>query len=166
MAMDSDTWCTPAKIATPLFEFFEGPVDVDPCSNANSIIKARKIYTEGGLHLPWRLPGRKAKRTVYKNNPYSRSGIWVAKSLREQALGNVREQVSLMMVAPSTQWWIDFMAAPINPRVLCTPRLKFIGDKDCGARFDTALIYHGPADRVPAFEQCFAAVTRWTSWGR
>ena len=83
------------------------------------------------------------------------------------------------MVATSTKWWrkmcgiepvpmakngeIRMLRAP-NPRLLFTGRLKFIGDVDCGARFDTVLAYYGC--RVKAFEKEFASVTKWKTWGR
>jgi DNA N-6-adenine-methyltransferase (Dam) len=172
--MNSDEWCTPSIVAQPLEQFFDGPVDLDCCTNPNSIINATRGYTAGALHLPWRLPGTEG--SVWRNNPYSCSEIWVDKAVRElNAVYPVTEEVSLVMVATSTRWWRKMCGtepvmcgqqeriSPI-PRLLFTGRLKFIGDVDSGARFDTVLAYYG--HRVRAFEKEFKSVTKWSTWGR
>lgn len=164
----SDGWCSPPEIADGLEEFFEGPVDVDPCSNSRSIIRAMVAYTMGGLVLPWRRPG-KTKRTAYENFPYSKGGVWTTKALAELACGNVRELVRLSMFATSTQWWSDQCRYPQrNPRILGLKRLMFIDprpDKDpMTCRFEPALTYFGP--RVRRFEKTFSHLTMWTTWGR
>lgn len=155
---DSDHWCTSRRVLDPLEQFFGGPVDCDPCSNANSIVKARVAYTFGGLQFPW-------GRTSYMNNPYSINVPWADKAVHEMKVGRVEELVTLMMVAPSTDWWLTLCKrAPRNPRMLFTPRLKFIGEQKHGARFDTVLKYFGR--RVRQFEREFNHLTRWSSWGR
>ena len=80
----SDSWCSPPEIADPLEEFYEGPVDVDPCSNDRSVIRARVAYTSGGLIRPWCLPpNRNPKHTGYQNDPYSQAEVWTYKRGRE-----------------------------------------------------------------------------------
>ena len=155
--VDSDQWCSPRDIADPLAQFFGGPVGCDPCSNDRSIIRARVVYTWGGLSLPWR-------ETTFMNNPYSCNIPWVGKALYEMRISNVRELVTLMMVAPSTVWWARMCSYRRNPRLLFTPRLKFIGSGKFGARFDTVLKYYGHRHR--AFEREFKHLTRWSAWGR
>jgi len=163
MAMDSDTWCTSSVIADPLSDFFGGPVGCDPCTNENSIVRAHRKLTFGGLSFPW--TNHKGKPdSVYKNNPYSNTDPWIAKALREIKIGNVTELVGLVMVATSTGWHARLSRSPRNPRFLFTKRLKFIGDQKFGARFDTLLYYIGR--RTTAFDKAFKHVTRWTSWGR
>ena len=100
----SDSWCSPPEIADPLVDFFSGPVDVDPCSNARSIIRARQAYRTGGLVLPWRM-AKPVDRTCYENFPYSKGEEWTVKMLYETAVGNVREHVRLCMMATSSCWW-------------------------------------------------------------
>lgn len=172
--MDSDSWCSPHEVADPLADFFGGPVDVDPCSNARSIIQARKKHFLGGLIVPW-------TGTVYKNNPYSTNLPWIDKALREMLCGRTTELVGLVMVATSTIWWSAYGGnepvpslshlldtpgkwRPRNPRVLFTRRLKFLGDRTDGARFDTALWYFGTRQRQ--FDKAFAHITKWSGWGR
>lgn len=166
----SDSYCTPPEIADPLEEFFEGPVDVDPCSNERSIIRARLALTSGGLILPWRLQ-RPVRRTVYENFPYSAGDLWTQKALGEMAQGNVTELVRLSMMATSTEWWANMCHLPRrNPRILALQRIWFLVPprvppiKFGPCRFEPALTYFGP--RARKFDRCFAHLTRWSTWGR
>ena len=168
---DSDSWCSPPEISDGLLEMFQGPVDVDPCSNERSIIRARMAFTAHGLALPWRLP-RPVDRTGYQNDPYSQAAAWTYKMLHELAVGNVREHVRLCMMSTSTQWWADQCHKPRrNPRILALRRLEFLdpflrwGSGGTGvARFEPALLYWGP--RPARFTKVFAHLTRWSTWGR
>lgn len=171
--MDRDTWCSPRAIADPLADFFGGPVDCDPCSNANSVIRARVAYTWAGLHRPWGGRGiGSGKGTAYQNEPYSRPHLWTDKMIHEMRMGRVTELVRLTMVATSTKWWSSSMHdSPRNPRLVFTERLKFIGGENrdgspcnTGAMFDTVLMYYGR--RWRQFERHFKHVARWTRWGR
>lgn len=164
----SDQWCSPPEIADALESFCNGPVDVDPCSNAQSVIKARIAYTTGGLLLPWRHP-RRTKTVVYENYPYSQGLAWARKAIAEMACGNVHELIRLTMFQSSTQWWADMCMLPRrNPRILGLKRLAFIdprpGRPRQGCRFEPALTYFGP--RIRAFERAFAHLTNWSTWGR
>lgn len=172
----TDSWCTPRDVADPLADFYDGPCDFDPCSNADAIIQARRKYTSGGLHIRW-------VGTGFKNPPFSKTGIWATKAMDEIACGNTTELVTLVMFAPSTGWWAEKCgqanvehAPPSmrrrawgrrtlpNPTIICTKRLAFIGDKDGGARFDTAMFYFGK--RHERFLRCFKHITKWTTRGR
>jgi len=167
----SDWWCSPPEIAKPLEEFFDGPVDFDPCSNDRSVIRARKALTTGGLVLPWRI-AKPVNWGVYQNDPYSQAGIWTDKMLLEIKIGNVRELVRLSMLQPSCRWWGRMCNEPErNPRILVTRRLSFLdpdaieaGQKRQSCRFEPALTYIGP--RVEKFDAVFRHLTRWSAWGR
>jgi hypothetical protein len=168
--MTQDEFCTPPEFTNPLVDFFEGPVDCDPCSNARSIVAARTAYTFGGLTRPWGGPTVGAGRgTAYSNWPYSTNLPWVTKSLLELKTQRVRELVILCMIATSTVWWSHLMRVPRrNPRVFATARIRFIGvdgtvTKDT-SRFDPALIYIGP--RVKRFDKHFGHLAKWSTWGR
>lgn len=169
----SDSWCSPPEIADPLEEFYDGPVDVDPCSNDRSIIRARVAYTTGGLILPWCLPPRmKPRHTGYENYPYSMGDAWTRKMLAELRVGNIREHIRLSMFACSTKWWAAQCTEPRrNPRILALKRISFLdpradkrGQKRQGCHFEPALTYFGP--RPERFTRVFAHLTRWTTWGR
>ncbi len=170
---ESDSWCSPPEIAVPLEEFYDGPVDVDPCSNNRSIIRARVAYTSGGLILRWCLPlNRKPRHTGYQNDPYSQADVWTYKMLAELACGNLREHIRLSMFASSSQWWADMCGRPRrNPRILALKRVAFLdprpeklGEKPMACRFEPALTYFGP--RPERFTRAFAHLTRWATWGR
>lgn len=170
----SDSYCTPPEVAEPLFEFFGGPVDLDPCSNPYSIIRAHRAYTAGGLHLPWggfKIPRVGVAKTAYENNPYSKSTIWTRKGIEEMKAHRVLELVRLVMVSTSTAWWKSAMEdAPRNPRLHFTKRLAFLlprrhnRDVEGGARFDSVLMYYG--QRHARFDKCFGHLAQWTRWGR
>jgi hypothetical protein len=168
---NSDSWCSPPQISTPLAQFFRGPVDIDPCSNERSIILARLSLCSGGLILPWILEAP-VDRTGYQNDPYSQADAWTRKMLRELALGHVREHVRLCMMSTSSHWWAAQCVKPRrNPRILALRRVAFLDPfaKDPGkqrqsCRFEPALLYYGP--RATKFTREFAHLTRWTTWGR
>lgn len=164
----SDTWCSPPEIGEPLEQFFQGPVDVDPCSNERSVIKALVAYTTGGLILPWR---RHVPGTCYENFPYSQGQPWTDKMLNELATGNVTEHIRLSMMATSTKWWSDMCLLPrLVPRVLGLKRLKFLdprpgkADDRVVCRFEPALTYIG--HRPERFTREFDHLTMWATWGR
>ena len=179
--MNSDDWATPHCVADPLEQFYDGPTGCDPCSNPTSIIRAHRALSAGGLHLRWTHEDIKST-TGYRNPPYSGTEPWVDKAVRElHAVDRpLTEEISLVMVATSTKWWrkmcgtepvplardgkIKMLTPQYNPRLLFTGRLKFIGDADNGARFDTVLAYYG--HRVRAFEKEFKSITKWSTWGR
>jgi hypothetical protein len=169
MTGSSDAWCSPPEIGDPLFDLFAGPVDVDPCSNARSVIQAHLALYSGGLVLPWM---RSKPGTVYENDPYSQAATWTAKMIAELASGNVTELVRLSMMSTSTYWWSDMCTKPKrNPRVLGLKRLMFIdpeasedGMTRMTCRFEPALTYFGP--RPEKFTKTFAHLTRWATWGR
>lgn len=170
--IDSDSLCTPRLIRDRLYELWGGPPGCDPCSNPHSIIGARRELYELGLQLPWYDDKRKPADT-YQNHPYSINDPWAAKAVYEMRIGNVRELVVLCMTATSTAWWSTFMGYRVNPRVICTKRLKFLGPDGVplksGARFDTSLIYYpSRRSRIAKFDRLFnvPSIARWTTWGR
>ena len=178
----SDSWCTPPEITEPL-EQFMGTVDVDPCSNERSIVKARMAFTSGGLVRPWRL-AVPVKYSVYQNDPYSQSGVWTDRMLCELASGRVKELVRLCMMSTSTQWWeamckttdVDVPGGRDkvkvrNPKILGIKRVAFLdpeaptaGMKRMSCRFEPALVYFGAYPGM--FCREFAHLTRWSTWGR
>lgn len=170
---NSDSWCSPPEIADPLEDFHGGPVDVDPCSNERSIIRARRAYVTGGLVLPWCLP-TPVDGSCYENFPYSQGDEWTVKLLAELAAGHIREHTRLCMMSTSTHWWARQCLLPErNPRILALKRIPFLdpfaieaGKKRVGCRFEPALVYFGPGTRVRQFDRAFAHLTRWTTWGR
>lgn len=164
----SDQWCTPPVVASELESFFDGPVDVDPCSNDFAVVAARRRYSFGGLLLPWGFPGERG--TAFENFPYSAGAAWGAKAIHEMKVGNVQELVRLSPMSTSTEWWADICTVPArNPRILALKKIAFLvpgvgtlGKNTC--RFEPALMYFGP--QPDRFTTAFRHLTRWTTWGR
>ena len=53
---DNKDWCTPHKYVKAIKEFFNGKIQLDPCSNMYSIVKAKKEYLlpeSDGLVKSW-----------------------------------------------------------------------------------------------------------------
>jgi hypothetical protein len=173
----TDDWATPEEVCCRLDEFWGGPADLDPCSNGRSIVRSRKRYTAGGLHLPWR-------KSTFENNPYSKMLPWVEKGARELACGNTNELVTLWPVAPSTVWWKRAVGRePIpaeikggkeieigNPSLVFPKRLAFIDEKGKpvpGNRFDSVLFFYGKSEkRHTQFRRVFGDITNWCTRGR
>lgn len=178
----TDAWCSSKDISEQLADFCAGPVHVDPCSNPNSVIRARRSYDRGGLHIRW-------MKQAYENPPYSCADLWTTKGLDEIYDGNLQELIRLVMYRPSTAWWREMAGVPEgdgeyqaqmlrrkrwaygskrcrapNPLIIATRRQKFIGDEASTAMFDTALIYYGK--REARFLKSFKREVRWVARGR
>jgi hypothetical protein len=169
----SDWWCSPPEVTVPLHDtLFQGPVDIDPCSNVRSIVKSRMALTKGGLILPWWVPDDPGDQTAFENWPYSVSAAWTAKAIYELKVGHVLEIVRLGPAMTSTQWWADGCRLPRrNPRIMFTKRISFLdpfaasaGMRRMTCRFEPALWYYGP--NVRRFERAFRHLERWSTWGR
>jgi hypothetical protein len=91
----SDHRNTPQAIADMIAEF--GIVDLDPCSNATSVINARFRICDGvsGLESSWR-------GLVYVNGPWSNLLPWVRKAAEEAEQG--AEILFLARTESATAW--------------------------------------------------------------
>jgi hypothetical protein len=141
----SDGWCTPPEIVDPLHRFFPrfSLTGLDPCSNANSIVDAARVYTCGALYLPWNAG------EVYSNPPYSDLLRFTKKVVAEVRIpwkGKRKELVYLVPVATSTEWWrtaLHTRYAAAAPLLCFTKRIPFLDDNgmvQTTARFDSVLM--------------------------
>jgi len=146
----STEWCTPPKYVEAITEFFDGCVELDPCSNYFSIIPAKIKYclpANDGLKKSWNY------KTIFVNPPYGRNKEnkttikdWIKKCL-EAYINNKSEVIALIPVATNTSHWKEY----IYPFCTCVcflfdTRLKFMinGSLDNkGAPMSCALIYWG-----------------------
>src|SRR4051812_20899611 len=65
----SQDWGTPENYVAAVKAFFGGQIDLDPCSNSHSIVKAKveyKLPVHDGLIDSWNFP------TIFVNPPYGR----------------------------------------------------------------------------------------------
>lgn len=140
----SQDWCTPPKYVEPITDFFGGIIELDPCSNTQSIVNAKTELTIGGLDYDW---GK--FKSVFVNPPYGRSGKttiydWLKKC--HYSYSSHTEVIALVPVATNTKHWKDFV---FNSSVICflgDTRLKFLIDGDTnnkGASMSCCLIYWG-----------------------
>ena len=119
------------------------PVDLDPCSNEDSIVHARRavMLPEDGLAIPW-------KGTVFCNPPYGMPEIleWIKKCVLENR-HNGAEIIALVPAYTSAEWF-DVVAATARACFWWVPgpgsrRMHFRGASN-HAPFHSCLIYWGP----------------------
>jgi hypothetical protein len=71
VANQSNDFCTPPELIEPIKAFWGGKIDLDPCSNKNSLVNAEVSYSlpTNSILTPWSVcPG---KTTVFVNPPYA-----------------------------------------------------------------------------------------------
>lgn len=133
----TDCWNTPTEFVSDIYKFFDGPVDLDPCSNdeENPNVPAKKVYTEktNGLAHNW------IADSVFMNHPYSDSKNWVPYAAHQYECGNAKEMILLIKLDVSTKWWNSIEK---YPWIAVNKRLKF-GDAKGAAPFQSAVIYLG-----------------------
>lgn len=105
--LSRDAWCTPAWL-TALLPL----VDLDPCSNGRSTVRARRTYAmergEDGLALPW-------FGMVFVNPPYSDVMPWAGRlakvyrggwdAMKWPTMDGASSAAFLVNADPSTKWW-------------------------------------------------------------
>lgn len=146
----STSWCTPPKYVFVIDEFFNHEIELDPCSNEYSLIKAKVRYNlpyNDGLKEDWKF------KTIFVNPPYGadRERGTTIKDWIKKCEGAYRmfgaEVLALIPVATNTRHWKDYIfgkAAGIC--FLYDTRLRFmINGKldDKGAPMSCAMVYWG-----------------------
>lgn len=124
------------------------PVDLDPCSNTDSIVRARRALTikENGLSVRW-------SGKIYVNPPYGDKEIrpFIEKIVAEYR-HNGAEIIALLPAQVSAQWF-DLVAATARAAFFWGPgdggrRLRFLGNTESAA-FHSVVAYWGP--NLPLF---------------
>lgn len=133
----TDIWTTPAEIVDKVVKFFEGPVELDPCSNDrdNPNIPCLRCFTEedDGLAHQWNA------NSVFANHPYSDSKHWIPYARRMFDEGNVQEMILLIKLDVSVKW---YRSIADRPWIAIDRRLRF-GEATDYAPFQSALFYLG-----------------------
>jgi len=146
----NQNWGTPSKYVRAVKDFFDGHVELDPCSNEYSIVEAKvefKLPQRDGLKEEWNYP------TIYVNPPYGADRErgttiknWLAKCALAEEKYNA-EILALVPVATNTGHWKQSVfgrAAAIC--FLYDTRLRFLEngkDKGKGAPMACAMVYWG-----------------------
>lgn len=156
----SQHWCTPPKYVNAIRKFFGGKIDLDPCTNQWSIIKAEvefQLPDRDGLRVEWNYS------SVFVNPPYGADrtrGTTIRDWLRKCAETHRKygaEVLGLVPVATNTRHWKLYVwGAATGVAFLYDTRLRFLvegreGGK--GAPMSCAMIYWGP--RYKDFEKAF-----------
>ena len=138
MSSERINWNTPENALHLVYRHM-GQIDLDPCSNPESIVKAELALSlengDNGLTQPWE--GR-----VYVNPPYGREiSWWVLKCLRESKLPRCLEIIALLPARTDTGWFEECWKAD----AICfwKGRLTFLGAQH-PAPFPSCLVYWGP----------------------
>jgi len=142
-------WNTPHKYVVAISDFFDGEIDLDPCSNRYSLIDAKKRYIlpQDGLLESWDYD------KIYVNPPYGsdktrKTSIkcWLRKC-SEAHENHQSEVLALVPVATNTGHWKKYIFN--KAKAICflyDTRLKFLingqeGGK--GAPMACCMVYWG-----------------------
>lgn len=154
------SWGTPQKYVSAVKNVFGGYIDLDPCSNEYSIVKAKTEFLlpfNDGLLEKWNF------KNIYVNPPYGidkerNTSIkeWFKKTIETRIKYN-SNIIMLVPVATNTNHWKQYVFGKAN--VICflsDTRLKFLEngqDTGKGAPMACAMLYYG--DNPNAFRTIF-----------
>ncbi len=156
----SQNWGTPHKYVKAVKEVFCGHIDLDPCSNEYSIVKAKVEYRlpkYDGLKESWDY------QTIYVNPPYGIDKVrgttiksWLARCA-EAYEEYSSEVLALVPIAANTDHWKKYVFT--KARAICflyDTRLRFLEngkESGKGAPMACAMIYWG--DNYDKFYEVF-----------
>lgn len=156
----SQEWCTPAKYVEAVRNFFGGTIDLDPCSNSQSIVHATVEYRlpdTDGLRASWDY------HKIYVNPPYGIDKVrgtsiknWLAKCCLAHE-EHASEVLALVPVATNTGHWKQSVFGKATAICfLYDTRLRFLIDGSMdnkGAPMACCMIYWG--GDFNRFSDCF-----------
>ncbi len=147
---DNKDWGTPSKYVEAVKAFFEGQIDLDPCSNDWSIVNAKVEYrlpNHDGLKESWNY------KNIFVNPPYGKDQrrgtgikIWIQRCEMAHRT-HASEVLALVPVAVNTAHWKQFIFG--KARSVCflaDTRLKFLvngNDGGKGAPMACCMVYWG-----------------------
>lgn len=157
----SQSWGTPHKYVNAVKKFWNGTIDLDPCSNEFSVVHAETEFLlpdHDGLEEPW-----EPFEHIYVNPPYgsdrSRGTTiknWLAKCCRTYNDFH-SEIIALVPVATNTSHWKNYVFGQASAICfLYDTRLRFLEngmDLGKGAPMACCLIYWG--DNISDFSDNF-----------
>ena len=146
----SQNWCTPPKYIEAIKSFWNGEIELDPCSNDFSMVGANtefKLPETDGLMSEWNY------HSIYVNPPYgsdrSRGTTiknWLAKCAYAHEEYN-SEVIALIPVATNTSHWKKYIFGSADAVCfLADTRLRFYVDgieHEKGAPMACCLVYWG-----------------------
>jgi hypothetical protein len=173
--MAYDHWNTPEWIVERLHKI--APIDLDPCSNPTSKVKAKKAIQppRDGLQAQW-------KGHVYLNTPFSNIYPWVQKGFVLSRFGehDLQHVTYLIPFSPETQYWKliwnspDYLSRRKGAKTVIgtfPSRIHFNDPRNLvrkeNPRLSIALVYYGlePEKCVQAFGDVCRFITSWSCVG-
>lgn len=146
----SQDWCTPPKYVNAVKQMFDGEIQLDPCSNESSIVKAKTEFIlpkNNGLIKDWNY------KTIYINPPYGadrQRGTTIKDWLKKcyEAHYNYNSEIlALVPVATNTAHWKHYVFGKAESICfLYDTRLKFLvngSTNNKGAPMSCCMIYWG-----------------------
>lgn len=128
----TDNYCTPKELTDLLPEF-----DLDPCSNPNSTVRAKRavMLPEDGLAAEWR-------GNVFVNCPYSNVMPWAEKAVES---ADTATTCLLLKMDPTTRWFSRLMLGGDAVAIMFRKRIKFVdpGMPQTAAKFPSVLMFVG-----------------------
>jgi site-specific DNA-methyltransferase (adenine-specific) len=150
-------WNTPLELVELVREV--GPIVLDPCSNATSIVHAQEEWADGALDRPWPTKG-----LIYVNPPYGREvPIWVEKVIEANLAGS---EIVLLIAARTDSRWFHRLFETAGAICFWKGRLRFLGAAH-SAPFPSAVVYFSPRGRSLArFTDAFSKAGKVVSLPR
>lgn len=151
-------WNTPIKYANTIEIFFDNNLQLDPCSNKESIVKAANkfIFPIDGLKEEWNFT------SIYINPPYGRNSDkkttikdWIKKAFDTHEKYN-SEILMLIPVATNTSHWKEYIFGKASICFLYDTRLVFRIDNNennKGSPMACTIIYYG--NNIERFKEIF-----------
>jgi len=136
MTSKRDSWNTPECVLELVRKM--GPIRLDPCSNADSVVGATLAFESGGLDIDW--TDTADGGLTFVNPVYGREiWDWVLRCAFEAGRGC--EIVALLPARPDTRWFSSAWEAD----ALCfwRGRIRFLGAPS-SAPFPSVVAYWGP----------------------
>jgi len=157
----SRDWGTPEKYVSAVRHVLGGEIDLDPCSNKHSVVRAKIEYRlplQDGLKESWNY------KRIYVNPPYgsdkergTRIRDWLGRCADAHEKFSA-EVLALVPVATNTGHWKKYVwGVATSVAFLHDTRLKFLVDgrpSERGAPMSCAMVYWGT--RPGLFQQTFA----------
>ncbi len=157
----SQNWCTPPHYVDAVKQVFGGEIELDPCSNPESVVRAKcefMLPETDGLVEEWDY------KTIYVNPPYGSDRVrgttirnWFAKCAFSRA-AHGSQIIALVPVATNTSHWKKYVFGTADAVCfLYDTRLRFLvnGNTDNkGAPMACAMVYWG--DSFNVFEAVFS----------
>lgn len=129
----SDDRCTPPNVLACVGEFWPAGIDLDPCSNPWSLVKARRAWTKSDDALAKRWCDHVPRGgSIWMNPPFSNPEPFVSRLVL--AIHDVNAEALLLVRHDSTTAWWQAIEHHADALCLVRDRLRFrLAGEDTGS---------------------------------